>query len=209
LEYLISDVAKKHGRLKVGYANTYLRCEDEVAINQILKDKRLEHLRLRAIAPQVLVSELENSDVIEDLRAAGYFPTGETPSGVAVTSVGQMRAKSRPKPPRLIGDFVTPSETIMATAIRTLRAGERASAKKPHLRTDIPRTTANETLEILNKYLGDEVTLVIGYADTNGGVTQRVIDPVSISLGTLLARDHASGQLQHFKIPRITGVVPA
>ena len=76
-------------------------------------------------------------------------------------------------------------------------------------RTDIPRTTANETLEILNKYLGDEVTLVIGYADTNGGVTQRVIDPVSISLGTLLARDHASGQLQHFKIPRITGVVPA
>ena len=209
LEYLISDVAKKHGRLKVGYANTYLRCEDEVAINQILKDKRLEHLRLRAIAPQVLVSELENSDVIEDLRAAGYFPTGETASGVAITSVGQMRAKSRPKPPRIIGDLVTPSETIMATAIRTLRAGERASAKKPHLRTDIPRTTANETLEILNKYLGDEVTLVIGYADTNGGVTQRVIDPVSISLGTLLARDHASGQLQHFKIPRITGVVPA
>ena len=49
LEYLISDVAKKHGRLKVGYANTYLRCEDEVSINQILNDKRLEHLRLRAI----------------------------------------------------------------------------------------------------------------------------------------------------------------
>jgi hypothetical protein len=209
LEYLISDVAKKHGRLKVGFANTYLRCEDEVIINQILKDKRLEHLRLRAIAPQVLVSELENSDVIEDLRSNGYFPTGENSSGAVLTSVGQMRAKSRPKPPRIIGELVTPSETIMATAIRTLRAGERASAKKPHLRTDIPRTTANETLEILNKYLGEEVTLVIGYADTNGGVTQRVIDPVSISLGTLLARDHASGQLQHFKIPRITGVVPA
>ncbi|MFM8191938.1 MAG: helicase-associated domain-containing protein, partial [Actinomycetota bacterium] len=27
LEYLIADVAKKHGKLRVGYASTYIRCE--------------------------------------------------------------------------------------------------------------------------------------------------------------------------------------
>jgi predicted DNA-binding transcriptional regulator YafY len=64
-------------------------------------------------------------------------------------------------------------------------------------------------MDMLNKFIGEEVSLIIGYADTNGGVTQRIIDPLSISLGTLVARDHGSGEVQHFRIPRITGVTPA
>ena len=70
LEYLISDVARKHGRLKVGYSNTYLRCEDEATINQILGDKRLEHLRLRQIAPQVIISDTESR---ESIYSSNFF----------------------------------------------------------------------------------------------------------------------------------------
>ncbi|MFM7873654.1 MAG: helicase-associated domain-containing protein, partial [Actinomycetota bacterium] len=77
LEYLVSDVARKHGRLRVGYANCYLRCEDEALISEILKDRRLEHLRLRQIAPQVLIGDAESSDMIEELKEYGYFPSGE------------------------------------------------------------------------------------------------------------------------------------
>ncbi|MEY2679174.1 MAG: hypothetical protein RLZZ160_252, partial [Actinomycetota bacterium] len=40
LEYLIADVAKKHGKLRVGFANTYLRCEDQAIISAILSDKK-------------------------------------------------------------------------------------------------------------------------------------------------------------------------
>jgi hypothetical protein len=36
-----------------------------------------------------------------------------------------------------------------------------------------------------------------------------LIDPISISLGTLVARDHATGEVAYFRIPRITGVAPA
>ncbi|MEY3202809.1 MAG: hypothetical protein RLZZ629_91, partial [Actinomycetota bacterium] len=57
LEYLIADVAKRHGRLRVGSAHSYIRCEDEGLVQQILHDKKCEHLRLRKIAPQVLVTE--------------------------------------------------------------------------------------------------------------------------------------------------------
>lgn len=209
LEYLITDVARKHGRLKVGYANTYLRCEDEATINQILGDKRLEHLRLRQIAPQVIISDTESRETIEELRNAGYFPAGESNTGSVITAVGQTRAKSRPKPPRIIGEATEPSQTILNSAVRALRAGEKASARQPQRGTEVPRSTANETMDMLNKYIGEEVSLIIGYADTNGGVTQRIIDPLSISLGTLVARDHGSGEVQHFRIPRITGVTPA
>ena len=33
--------------------------------------------------------------------------------------------------------------------------------------------------------------------------------PTLLILGTLIARDHATGEMQSFRIPRITGVSPA
>jgi predicted DNA-binding transcriptional regulator YafY len=92
---------------------------------------------------------------------------------------------------------------VINSAVKALQAGEKASSHKPR---DIPRTTANETVELLHQYIEERVRLTIGYADTNGGVSNRLIDPLSISLGTLVARDHATGEITHFRIPRITGV---
>ena len=204
LDYLITDVAKKHGRLRVGYANCYIRCDDESVIAAILKDKQLEHLRLRQIAPQVLIGDAESGDMMDELRDAGYFPSGENGQGAVIQLPVSLRAKSRPKPPRIIGDFQIPSQDIMAIAIKTLRTGERSSAKKTT--GEIPRTSASQTLELLNEYLGKGIALQIGYADTNGGVTIRTIDPISISLGTLVARDHLTNGVTPFKIARITGV---
>ena len=116
------------------------------------------------------------------------------------------RAKSRPRPPRVLSETAAPSEIVIKAAVRTLRTGEKASSHKPR---EVPRTTANETLDLLHQYIEEQASLTIGYADTNGGVSNRLIDPISISLGTLIARDHATGEMQSFRIPRITGVSPA
>jgi hypothetical protein len=207
LEYLIADVAKKHGKLRVGFANTYLRCEDQAVISAILSDKKLEHLALRQIAPQVLVSDTESDETMEELRRAGYFPSGENAQGAVVNLPIQKRSKSRPKPPRIIGEVLKPSDQMLASALRTLRIGERVAKTRPI--GDIPRTTANETMDLLNECLGTGVALRIGYADANGGVSLRIIDPLSISLGTLVARDHATNGITPFKIARITGVTTA
>jgi predicted DNA-binding transcriptional regulator YafY len=63
-------------------------------------------------------------------------------------------------------------------------------------------------MDILNRFIIAEKTLSIGYADNNGGVTHRIIDPITIIAGALIARDHATGEVQSFRIPRITGVAP-
>lgn len=209
LEYLINDVAKRHGRLRVGMAQTYIRCEDEGLLTQILHDKKLESLRFRKLAPQVLVCDFETGDVIATLREANYLPAAENASGILISAPAIRRAKSRPKPPRVISETSAPSsqsEIIIKTAVRTLRTGEKASSHKPR---EVPRTTANETLDLLHQYIEEQASLTIGYADTNGGVSNRLIDPISISLGTLIARDHATGEMQSFRIPRITGVSQA
>jgi len=215
LEYLIADVAKRHGRLRVGNTTAYIRCEDPSIITQILSDRKVEGLGLRRIAPEVLVCEHEANELIATLREAGYMPAAESGSGILLSGPKLNRAKSRPRPPRIIGEIESPTPETLSAAVRAIRAGERSSKKQTSLRDvaakalgSLPRTTANETLDILNKFIAEQRTLSIGYADNNGSATHRIIDPLSISAGSLIARDHGTGEVQSFRIPRITGVAP-
>lgn len=215
LDYLITDVAKRHGRLRIGSTSAYIRCEDPTLITQILSDKKLEGLPLRRIAPEVLVSDLEANEIITTLRLAGYLPAAESGSGIVLIGQRLNRAKSKPRPPRVVGDIESPTEETLLAALRSLRAGERSSHKQNSLRKiaadalgSLPRTSANETLDLLHTFIKKSQTLSIGYADNNGSVTHRIIDPLSISAGSLIARDHGTGEIQTFRIPRITGVAP-
>ena len=205
LEYLITDIAKRHGRLRVGSAHTYIRCEDEGLVQQILHDKKCEHLRLRKIAPQVLVTDFELAEVIGELREFGYLPAAENSGGVLLSQPNLRRSKSRPKPPRIISEFTAPKDAIVTAAVKTIRAGERS--KK--VESIIPGTSSNETLALINQYINEGKSLIISYADNNGGVSNRIIEPISISLGTLTARDETSDEILQFRIPRINGVAPS
>ena len=205
LEYLITDIAKRHGRLRVGSAHTYIRCEDEGLVQQILHDQKCEHLRLRKIAPQVLVTDFELAEVIGELREFGYLPAAENSGGVLLSQPNLRRSKSRPKPPRIISEFTAPKDAIVTAAVKTIRAGERSKKVEPI----IPGTSSNETLALINQYINEGKSLIISYADNNGGVSNRIIEPISISLGTLTARDETSDEILQFRIPRINGVAPS
>ncbi len=205
LEYLITDIAKRHGRLRVGSAHTYIRCEDEGLVQQILHDKKCEHLRLRKIAPQVLVTDFELAEVVGELREFGYLPAAENSGGVLLSQPNLRRSKSRPKPPRIISEFTAPKDAIVTAAVKTIRAGERSKKVEPI----IPGTSSNETLALINQYINEGKSLIISYADNNGGVSNRIIEPISISLGTLTARDETSDEILQFRIPRINGVAPS
>jgi hypothetical protein len=215
LEYLITDVAKKHGKLRVGNTSSFIRCEDTALISQIMNDKKLEILALRRIAPEVVICDMDATDAMRVLRECGYLPAGESANGMILTGPKSNRASTKPRAPRIIGEVEIPDTESLKTAIRTLRTGEKSTYRQTRLRQvasealgQLPRTTANETMDILNQFIVDEKTLSIGYADNNGGVTHRIIDPIRISAGALIARDHATGEVQSFRIPRITGVAP-
>jgi hypothetical protein len=215
LEYLIGDISKKHGKLRVGNASSFIRCEDTALITQIIKDKKVEALGLRRIAPEVLICTHDAHDAMNILRAAGYLPAGEDSQGLLLSGPRIQRAQTKARPPRIVGEFEQPERHLLETAIRTIRTGEKSSAKQSTLRDistealgSLPRTTANETLELLTRYLTETPakSLSIGYADNNGLVSHRIIDPLKISSGSLMAKDHATGEVLTFRIPRITGV---
>ena len=215
LEYLIADVAKKHGKLRVGATTSFIRCEDQSVIASIIGDKKLEGLGFRKIASEVIICDLEVDDAVNILRNAGYLPAVEDSKGILLTGPRIMRAQTKARPPRIVGEIDLPDEIALNGALRTLRTGEKSSHRQSTLRNitasalgELPRTTANETLEILSHHLthSADKSLSIGYADNNGLISHRIIDPLKLSAGSLLARDHATGEITTFRIARITGV---
>jgi predicted DNA-binding transcriptional regulator YafY len=70
----------------------------------------------------------------------------------------------------------------------------------------LPRSTTAETLAALRTAVDTGDPLCIGYVDTHGGVSERVIDPVRLAGGYLTAFDHRMDEMHTFAVHRITGV---
>ncbi len=215
LEYLIADIAKKHGKLRVGNTSSFIRCEDSALVTQILKDSRLDILHLRRIAPEVLISGVDASDVLNSLRAAGYLPAAEDSQGLLLTGPRTMRAQTKTRLPRIVGDFDQLDDEQIEKVVRAIRTGEQSSRRQSTLRdlsresaNSLPRTTASETLEILKNHISQtpDKSLSIAYANNNGLMVHHIIDPISIKAGTLIAKDHGSNTISTYQIARITGV---
>ncbi|NUP51267.1 MAG: helicase-associated domain-containing protein, partial [Catenulispora sp.] len=87
LTYLVDDVARRHGRIRVGAAVSYVRADNDAALAEMLADRRTGGLGLRRVAPGVAVSELPPEDLLEGLRANGYAPMAENEDGSGATPV--------------------------------------------------------------------------------------------------------------------------
>ncbi|MGW0546115.1 helicase-associated domain-containing protein, partial [Streptomyces altiplanensis] len=96
LSYLIDDVARKHGHLRVGAASAYVRCDDDAMLGEILADKRSQPLGLRRLAPTVLAAQADPAALLEGLRTMGFAPAAESAAGDVLIT----RAHSYRTPPR-------------------------------------------------------------------------------------------------------------
>jgi hypothetical protein len=74
LAYLIDDVARRHGSIRVLPAATVIVTDDDVGAVEIATNRRVTPLALRLVAPTVLTSPLDPVAVTEGLRAAGFLP---------------------------------------------------------------------------------------------------------------------------------------
>jgi hypothetical protein len=80
LEYLVADVARRHGRLRVGGATTYLR-GDPAMVAGAVRSAAGRRLGLRELAPGVAVTGHSQRELLAALRKAGEAPLAEEPDG--------------------------------------------------------------------------------------------------------------------------------
>ncbi|GGY27048.1 helicase-associated domain-containing protein [Streptomyces djakartensis] len=213
LAYLIDDVARRHGRLRVGAAGAYVRCDDDAMLSEILADKRAAALGLRRIAPTVLAAQADPAGLLEGLRAMGFAPAAESAEGDVLIT----RALSHRTPPRTAPEPVpdgppVPDDTLLSAALRAVRAGDLASTtprkpgSAPAVNGELPRTGSAETLATMQAAVLTGEALWIGYVNAEGTASQRVIAPVRVEGGFVTAYDHTADEVRTYPLHRITGV---
>ncbi|SOD85707.1 helicase C-terminal domain-containing protein [Streptomyces sp. Ag109_G2-15] len=213
LAYLIDDVARKHGHLRVGAASAYVRCDDDALLNEILADKRAAALRLRRLAPTVLAAPTDPATLLEGLRAMGFAPAAESAEGdVLITRADAHRTPPRTAPEPVPDGPPPPDTTLLSAAIRAIRAGDLAATapRKPSGSAlaggELPRTSSAETLATMQAAVLTGESLWIGYVNAEGTASQRVIAPIRVEGGFVTAYDHTADEVRTYPLHRVTGV---
>ncbi|MFJ9579055.1 helicase-associated domain-containing protein [Streptomyces sp. NPDC101191] len=214
LAYLIDDVARKHGHLRVGAASSYVRCDDEALLGEIVADRRSAALGLRRLAPTVLAAQTDPASLLDGLRAMGYAPAAESAEGdVLITRADAYRTPPRTAPAPVPDGPPAPDATLLGAAVKAIRAGDRAAtvvrkepAASPVAAGSLPRTSAAETLATVQAAALTGSAVWIGYVNAEGAASQRVIAPVRVEGGFVTGYDHTADEVRTYPLHRITGV---
>jgi hypothetical protein len=102
LEYQVVDAARRHGRLRVGAAATYLR-GDPALVAGAVRTPALRRLGLRELAPGVAVTSRPQRELLAALRKAGEAPLAEEPDGSPRPETPRP-VRHTPRPPAGLGE---------------------------------------------------------------------------------------------------------
>ncbi|MGH4009564.1 MAG: helicase-associated domain-containing protein [Pseudonocardiaceae bacterium] len=205
LSYLVDDVARRHGRLRGGTAAAFLRCDDTVLLAELLAHPVAARCGLRRIAPTVLVSPLALGPLLDEVRGAGFTPVAEGADGQVVElRAAARRARVRPVPARRAALPPDPSAEQLTTLVQGIRAGDAAATTRRGPSAVTGGVSTGDTLELLQGAAHAGNNVWIGYVDSHGVASRRIVRPVSVGGGVLEGFDRSRGELRRFPLHRIT-----
>ncbi|MFH5210536.1 helicase-associated domain-containing protein [Antrihabitans sp. NCIMB 15449] len=88
LEYMITDVARTHGSMRVVELGSAVIADDPTLLLEIVGNRKLSKLELSLLAPTVVASRADAATTLAQLRAAGYSPvTDEKARTIQISTV--------------------------------------------------------------------------------------------------------------------------
>lgn len=205
LTYLIDDTARTFGVVRVGFAEAFLRADDEHALTELLHHPAAPALGLRRLAPTVLISTTPLDVLLPRLREAGVAPVVEAADGsLHVARPDAQRARTPRKTAAGLG--AARDAARVAAVVTAVRAGDQAAAARPA--SSIEPLNPSGALAALREAIDARTSVVIGYVDNHGGRSDRVIEPLGLDGGQLRAHDHRADEERYFAVHRISSVRP-
>ncbi len=204
LRYLVDDVARTFGSVRVGTADCFVRSDDEATLAGLVADPRAAGLGLRRIAPTVLVSTSPAELVLPVLRDAGLAAVVEDHDGVVRVAGPQRLRAAAVRPQARRGATAAHALARAAATATAIRAGDRADAGRPDSRPG-PQNPAS-ALALLREAAETTTTVVIGYVDDDGTIHDRIVDPLGVEGGRLKGFDHRSDRTRSYAVHRIKSV---
>lgn len=215
LAYLIKDVARNHGRVRVGAVSTYIRISDPVVMASILSSPAFAAVGVLALGSDVLGATGELPQVLALLREAKLSPAVEDPSGNIITAdrlTPQTRLPAALSKPEFWGGL--PSNPVSAATIfanSRIQPQADVATLVAHLITatesDLPVASSADglvtepageveapgptgaTITFLREAITEGAEVWLDLVDSAGRVTRRKLKPMSIDSGRLRAAD--------------------
>lgn len=210
LDYLVRDVARRHGTVRVRGVGAVIRSEDEAGLDVMVAHKALAPLALRRIAPTVVTSNASPEVVLDLLRETGFSPMAESASGVVAVPTRPARrvTRSRAVDRTLIQSL---DEAQLATLVAGLRSSEadaaaRAAAAPTGRRGPaIPANDPTTSMAVLREAIADGRPVWLGYSDNIGQTQRMLFYPERLDGGRVTGV--TDGVTRTLSIHRITGTV--
>lgn len=202
LTFLVDDAVRTFGQVRVGYAEAFVRSDDEATLAALAHHPKAAALGLRLLAPTVLVSTTPVDLLLARLRDLGVSPVVEGPDGtLRVGRPDEVRART----PRLRGASHSGARHAaqVAAAVRSLRAGDAAARVRP-----AAAVSPAGALSALRDAIERHASVVIAFTDNQGVVGERVVEPISVEGGRLTAHDRTADDVRTFAVHRISRVTP-
>jgi hypothetical protein len=213
LTYLIEDVARRHGQLRVGIASAFLRCDDPTTLAAVMNSPAAEALSLRLLAPTVAVSAADLADVLDELRAAGFAPAAEDSTGALVEiryRGSRVPARRVPRERSGVPRPRTPNADQLAMVVAHIRSQDAAHRAGP---VGEGRVGGGEAATLLlSKAVNAGREVRIGYVDAQGTASRHVLAPRAISAGMVIGdeidttKNNDRGDEIRLRLHRITSV---
>lgn len=214
LEYLVGDVGRQHGRVRVRAVGCVVRAEDPALLAEIAGVRSLRPLGLTMLAPTVLASARPVAETLTALRGAGYAPSGEDADGVAAVEraprhrVPSPRRPGRTRPSRIPADAVALAQRLLSSYVDT--------PEEPAVRPT-PMSVARDVRDHASHLSTAQRLLLIGavsqgtpieiaYIDGEGESTRRVIEPAELDGPKLSAWCQLRDDERVFLLSRIESV---
>jgi hypothetical protein len=224
LGYLLADVGRRHGRLRVAPAQAVIRCDDEALLAEVTVDRKLHKLALRLVAPTVAVSAQGDAETIAALRAAGYLPMPESPESpespepagmagmdVVVPALRQVDVMDRHPRSAPTAEPAVPLEDAAAAAARLvgLRHAPGSGTADRHLVSAIRRanrTLSEPEIDTLAEALLAGQAVRIRYRSASSALTERVVSDLELSGQLLEGWCHLRNAERVFRLSEILSV---
>lgn len=189
LTYLVNDVARRHGVLRVGAVASYVRSDDPAALDTLVARRELAPAGLRRLAPTVAVSTAAPGVLLELLREAGGTPVLEGPDGMVVTAAEPAaRAHRRALPPV---QLAAPTLADARRLVAGLRAGQEvrdrqdAAARSRDDGPSVPAADPAVVLALVREAIARRGAVWIGLADGSGTTRRMLLHPSRIDGGRI------------------------
>jgi hypothetical protein len=199
LLYLVGDVARRHGSIRVGPAGCYLRVADEAHAAALLAHPAASGLGLRCVAPGVLVAAVDEHELVPLLRELGHNPAVENSAGEVIVTPPSRRATPPPVAPgKAVASAVEVAAALLKRERRHRLNGQPAA----------PATTEG-TVEQLRSATRAGMPVRVVYVDADGSRAERHLAPLDMTPGAVRAVDRDNAQIVTIPLARIASVIPA